>query len=70
MTEVKSVYVQCPRCSELALQKSNEYPIVCCNTPGLTFGTGKCSRCNCEIPVNPEQFDLCLSCHLFTTIIK
>lgn len=61
-----NVYVMCPKCNELSLQKSDEYPIVCCNIPGMTFGTGKCCRCYIPIPVNPEALDLCITCSMAT----
>lgn len=68
--EPYTVYVMCPKCGEVSLQQSNEYPIVCCNLPGMTFGTGKCCRCNIPIPVDSEQLDLCFICQFATTHIK
>lgn len=68
--ESYNVYVMCPKCNELSIQKSNEYPIVCCNIPGMTFGSGKCCRCGIPIMVNFEALDLCLECQLATMVIK
>ena len=64
------VYVMCPKCGELSIQESTEYPIVCCNISGMTFGTGKCCLCNIPIVVEPECLDLCLVCQFATTHIK
>jgi len=60
----KRVWIMCPKCNELALQKLNEYPIVCCGIPGMTFGTGRCCRCYVPIEVNYEKIDLCLNCDM------
>ena len=63
-TPIPRVYVLCPRCQELNLQYSDEYPIVCCGVPGITFGAGRCSRCCSAICVDKEEMDLCLTCRL------
>lgn len=60
----KRVWVMCPKCNEILLQKADEYPVVCCGIPGMTFGTGKCCRCNVPIAVDYEKLDLCLNCKL------
>lgn len=58
------VYVMCPRCQEISLQGSIEYPLVCCNMPGMTYGTGRCCRCLTSIPVDKENLDFCLICRM------
>ena len=62
--EPVNVYVMCPKCNELSIQKSNEYPIVCCNIPGMTFGSGKCSRCSVPILKDNSNLDICLTCSM------
>lgn len=68
--EPYDVYIMCPKCKELSIQKSNDYPIVCCNTPGMTFGSGKCCKCYQSIPINPETLDLCITCSITTLSIS
>lgn len=66
----KTIYIMCPKCGELSQQYANEYPIVCCGIPGMTFGTGKCCRCQESIKKDPEQLDLCFTCRLSTMHIN
>ena len=65
-----NICIICPRCNEITIQKAGEYPIVCCNIPGMTFGSGRCCRCFTTINKDPEKIDLCLTCNLATMNIK
>ncbi len=60
----RRVYVLCPKCQELNLQEAYEYPFICCNIPGITFGSGRCCRCFINIPIDIETPDFCLTCQL------
>lgn len=65
-----NIYIYCPRCTEITLQKRDEYPIVCCNISGLTFGKGYCCCCNLSIPIDYENFDMCLTCRMASISIR
>lgn len=65
-----NIYVYCPRCNELNLQKRNEYPIVCCGIAGMTFGKGECCLCHVPLPVDPETLDICITCQMSSLTIR
>lgn len=59
----ENIYVWCPKCGECSLQKKGEYPLICCNQPGLTFGNTMCCRCFTTLnPETIEEIDLCITC--------
>ena len=66
----RDVWIVCPKCNEITMQNANEYPIVCCNIPGMTFGAGRCCRCLTPMERDPEKIDLCLTCQLGMMTIK